>query len=589
MRGLTRRWRTAAPLVEDGSTAARPDLPLIDRLLAARGLTDPEQLEQFCEPRLQHLHDPGLMPGMELATSRIIDAIRRDQLIVIFGDYDVDGITATAILYHVIRTIKPDARVRTYVPHRLEEGYGINCDALRQLRSDGAELVISVDCGITAAESARTAREIGLDLIITDHHHLPESGELPDACAIVHPRLPGGRYPFGDLCGAGVAFKLAWRLATAWCDSERVSEALQQTLLSMLPLVALGTIADVVPLVGENRVLTTFGLRLIRQTPLIGLRALIEASKLMDEKIDSEKVGFVLGPRLNACGRLGHAGQAVRMFTDAPPEEAAAIAQELTRINEQRQRTERTILERAMQMADDAGMTADDRRMIILADPAWHPGVVGIVCSRLADRFGRPAILMQRNGAFCKGSARSVEGYSIHHGLSTCAELLTTFGGHDMAAGLTLPIANLEQFTEHMIAHANEHIASEDLLPAITVDCDAWLDELDVASVERLAGLSPFGRANPRPTLRVPGATVAEPPRQVGANGKHLVVKLRQETPRGRRVVRTVWWQAGSLAGDIAPGMQVDAAIDPKINEWQGRRSVEAEIRDVRVCEPAGV
>jgi single-stranded-DNA-specific exonuclease len=573
---MTRRW------LLHGNSA---DGPLIERILAARGFCDPAAIEQFCEPKLSGLHEPALMPGVDAASERIVAAIRAGQRIVIYGDYDVDGITAAAILYHTIKTIQPEANLHTYVPHRMEEGYGINCDALKQLRSDGADLVISVDCGITAAESARTAKEIGLDLIITDHHNPPEHQPLPEATAIVHPRLPGSRYPFGALCGAGVAFKLAWRLAVVWCNSERVSESLQKTLLNMLPLAALGTIADVVPLVDENRVLASFGLRLIRQTPLVGLRALIEASELMGENIDCEKVGYVLAPRLNACGRLGHAREVVHMLCGASPEEAIAIARDLTAVNERRQRTERDIYTHALRMAEDLGMTGDDTRAIVLAHHGWHPGVVGIVCSRLAERFARPAVLMQRNGEFCKGSGRSVEGYSLHAGLNACAELLSSFGGHDMAAGMVMPVANYESFVERFIAHANEHIVPENLMPAVHVDCDATLDELDMATVQGIGKLSPFGRSNRKPVLRIAGASLSDAPRQIGPEGRHLMLRLRQTNGSGQVWMRAVWWRAGSHASDLAVGQTIDAAVEPRINEWNGRVSVELEIKDVMVRE----
>lgn len=587
MRGMTRRW-LLQDAVGGGDGAANESRTLIDRICHARGLHDSDEIARFCEPKLTHLHDPGLMPNIDRAVERLVDAVRSSETIVIYGDYDVDGITASAILYHTIKSAMPDADVRTYVPHRLDEGYGINCAALKQLRNEGATLAITVDCGITAAASAATAREIGLDLIITDHHNLPaDEADLPDAYALVHPRLPGSGYPFGDLCGAGVAFKLAWRFCTAWCGSERVSEKLQKTLLDMLPLAALGTIADVVPLVGENRVLTSFGLRRIKQTPVIGLKALIEASKLMDEQIDSEKVGFVLGPRLNACGRLGHAGDAVRLLTCARVDEANAIANELTRVNQRRQRTERDILTKAMQMAEDAGMTSDECRAIVLADESWHAGVVGIVCSRLVDRFSRPTILLQRNGELCKGSGRSIDGYDIHAGLASCASMLTTWGGHEMAAGLSVAIDRIEAFTEAFTEHANASIQPEQLMPAIRIDCDAQLHELDESTVRRINRLSPFGRCNRRPMLRITGAVIADAPRQIGSNGKHLALRMRQEGPAGRQQVRAVWWNAGELAGDLAAGMPIDAVLEPKINHWNGRVSVEGELRDVRMSEAA--
>lgn len=579
------------------------------RVLLSRGLNDAETIRQFCEPKLTSLHDPGLMPNIDIAAARIVDAVRRDQLIAIYGDYDVDGVTAAAILWHTIKTAHPGARIRTYIPHRLEEGYGLNSDALRQLKSEGVDLVITVDCGISAIGPARTARDIGLELIITDHHNLPpapdasahpplapgsaggagDSPTLPDALAIIHPRLPGSAYPFGELCGAGVAFKLAWRFATTWCNSQRVSESLQHTLIQMLPLAALGTIADVVPLVGENRIIASHGLRLMPQTPLPGLLALMATSSLVGEKIDSQQVGFVLGPRLNACGRMGHAAAALKLLTDATPMECQEIARQLGEQNQHRQGVEKTILELACRMAEDSGQTRDDRRVICLAHESWHPGVVGIVCARLVDRFGRPAILMNKQRDLCKGSARSIEGYSIHEALAAGAQHLTTWGGHAAAAGLTLPTDKLEAFVQAVTEHANAHIAIDQLLPALTIDCDATLDELDLPTVQRLHALSPFGNGNRSPTLRVMGATIIDPPKQMGAQGKHLQLRLKQDNiqGRGKNWIRAVWWSAGPRANDLAPGMRLDLAIEPRINEWNGQRNVEAQLCDVRVCEAA--
>ena len=497
----------------------------------------------------------------------------------------MDGITACAILWHVIKALAPQTHVRTYVPHRLDEGYGLNADALRLLRTEGADLVISVDCGITACESAAVAREIGLDLVVTDHHHPSESGELPDAVALVHPRLNGSPYPFGDLCGAGVAFKLAWGFATHWCGSRRVPKTIQKVLLDMLPLAALGTIADVVPLVGENRTIVSFGLRWIRQTPIAGLRALMEASGLMKKDIDTEKVGFILAPRLNACGRMGHAAEAVRLLTDAPEVEARAIADRLASLNRQRQQTERTITAHATQLAEDAGMTRDDCRVIVLADESWHAGVVGIVCSRLVDRFCRPVVLMQIQGNVCKGSARSIAGYSLHKALQATEQYLVSFGGHDAAAGLSLSRDNLDAFTAALTEHANAHISGEGLTPSLWIDCDAGIDELDVATVSRIGTLSPFGRANPHPTIRLEGVTLAGPPKQIGGNGNHLSMSLRCDDGAaiGRRWIRCVWFRAGARADDLRSGMGIDVVVEPKVNEWNGRVTVEGIVRDVRV------
>jgi single-stranded-DNA-specific exonuclease len=382
-----------------------------------------------------------------------------------------------------------------------------------------------------------------------------------------------------------VAYKLAWRFATTWCGSRRVGKNVQKVLLDMLPMAALGTIADVVPLVDENRTIASFGLRWIKETPIVGLRALIEAADLTGEDIDSEKVGFVLAPRLNACGRMGHAAEAVRLLTDAPPDEAGDIARRLTRLNRQRQDLERRITDQAVRRAEDAGMTADDCRAIVLADESWHAGVVGIVCSRLVDRFGRPVVLLQQQGETCKGSARSINGYSIHEGLAAAAEHLTSFGGHEAAAGLSLRTADLEAFTARLVEHANARISVEGLTPTLSIDCDATISELEIGTVRRIRSLSPFGQSNPTPTIRISQVTVTGTPKQIGANGRHLTLSLQAEHGGRRRVLRTVWFGAGARAADLASGMKLDVVIEPKINAWNGRETVEGMIRDVRVCE----
>ncbi len=306
IRGLLKRWSRQGPAFDQAGGQ-----PLLGRVLSARKLADPAEAALFLNPTLKHLHDPSKMPNLDRAAERILAAAKAGEAIVIYGDYDVDGITATSILFHTLKALYPEARVSSYVPHRLEEGYGLNTEAVKELAAKGAKVIVSVDCGVTAVEPAVAARAAGVDLVITDHHNLP-TGALPDAFAIIHPRLPGSEYPFGDLCGAGVAFKLAWRLCTMACGSERVSEPLRALLLELLALTSLGVIADIVPLRGENRVIAHAGLRRIKHSKIEGLRALVEASGLAGDNVGEEDVGFRMGPRLNACGRMNHAREAVR-------------------------------------------------------------------------------------------------------------------------------------------------------------------------------------------------------------------------------------------------------------------------------------
>ncbi len=571
VRGWTRAW-TPRP----GSWAEGAGL--LDRVLGVRGLTDPGACRDFLNPVLRQLHDPSLIPDVDKAAARLLEALNLGERVVIYGDYDVDGITATAILYHTLRAIAPGAAVGTYVPHRLEEGYGLNAAALTQLASEGARVIVSVDCGISASGPARAARTAGADLIITDHHNPPTRMEdLPEAYAVVHPRRPDSAYPFGHLCGAGVAFKLAWRLATMHCGSSRVSEGFRSLLLDLLAFASLGTIADVMPLVGENRVIAKHGLARVKHSPMAGLRALVEASGLAGESIDSEHVGFALGPRLNACGRMGHAREAVEMFTTATPAEAMAIAQNLCKLNDERRATERRIADQAAEMAAEAGMTGDERRAIVLAHEGWHQGVVGIVCSRLVEKFHRPTILMSVRDGQCHGSGRSIEGFSLHAALERCSEHLLKHGGHDMAAGLTLDEERLEGFTEAFIDAANAELGPEDLVPLLKYDCAATLRELDVPTVGKLDALSPFGMGNPRPRVRLSAVRLAAPPTLMGNGGRHLSLQLKQDGAS----MRAVAWNWGDRAPNLAQGMHLEAVVCPKISTWNGNVRVEAEIEDV--------
>ncbi|GMV71774.1 MAG: single-stranded-DNA-specific exonuclease RecJ [Phycisphaerales bacterium] len=549
-------------------------MPLVQRVLAARGLTG--DAERFLHPSLTHLHPPSAIPGLDRAAERVLSAIKMREPTIIYGDYDVDGVAATTILYRTIRALEPDAPVRTYVPHRIDEGYGLNEDAIRQLASEGVRVIITVDCGITAVGPASTARSLGIDLIITDHHNL--SDELPEACALVHPRLPGSEYPFGDLCGAGVAYKLAWRLMTMHAGGDRLPQPLRDLLLDLLPVGALAAIADVVPLVGENRVITHAGLRRIRSTPFVGLRALIQASGFADDKVDSERVAFFLAPRLNACGRMGHAREAVELLTTDNPAVAERIADQLTQQNKDRQEVERRITAQAEELAHSRGMTRTDTRAIVLAHRDWHTGVVGIACSRLVERFARPTILLRSEGGECHGSGRSVRGFSLHGALRACESHLDRFGGHDMAAGLHLRESALDAFTAAFIVHANQRIGQDDLVLDLDYDCDAAVEELQTGAVRELERLAPFGPENPHVALRLSGVRVREEPRRMGERGKHLSVMV---SGTGAKALRLVAWNWGDRADRLRPGMTIDAVVRPKLNTWNGTTNVEAELLDV--------
>ncbi len=593
LRGWTMAWRRRSIGASQGE--ARGDL--VERVLAGRAIPD---RQAFLDPSLLHLHDPSALPGLDRAAARLLDAARAGEPIVVYGDYDVDGITATAIVSRMLRALEPGARVSTYIPHRIDEGYGLNAQALEELAAGGARVVVSVDCGITATGPADAAKRAGLDLIITDHHNPPAPGDpLPDAYAIVHPRLAGdgASYPFGELCGAGVAYKLAWRLATMHTGSERVAPPVRTLLLDLLALAALGTVADVVPLVDENRVIVRFGLSRCKTTSITGLVALIDEAGLAGETIDAESVGFRLGPMLNASGRMGHARDAVELFTTEDRGRASAIARELVALNEDRRATERAIFEQAAGMAEAAGMTGDATRAIVLAHEGWHPGVVGIVCSRLVERFARPAILMQRRPArededwcdadtdgrrlVCTGSGRSIDGFDLHGAVGACAGHLAGFGGHDMAIGLRLDAQRFDAFAEAFLSTANAGLNPDDLVRTAGYDCETTLGELTPATVKSLDRLAPFGRANPGVRLLVRGVRVDVRAEPFGMTGAHLGVRLRAEGAWTRAIA----WKWAEHRERFRPGQVLDVLIEPKVSSWSGR--VEPVLIDARESEGA--
>lgn len=580
-RGLTSLWAERSPL------SISPSSDLLARILASRGLdAASDNAARFLTPSLKHLHDPSAIPDLDRAADRLLRAARAGERIVVYGDYDVDGITATAILYHLLRAIAPNADVHTYVPHRIDEGYGLHADSLLALANEGAKVIVSVDCGVTAVAPASSLASTGVDLIITDHHNPPARMEdLPQAFAVVHPRRPDSTYPFGDLCGAGVAFKLAWRLATLACGSQRVPDPIRDLLLDLLALASLGVIADVVPLIDENRVIARFGLSRLRATKNEGLAALIAASGLAGESVKEEDVGFKLAPRLNACGRMGHAREAVELLTTATGQRAIDIAEQLTRQNNERRRVELAIFEHAAELAVERGMTAPDRRAIVLAHKDWHQGVVGIVCSRLVERFHRPTLLLQDHGEECHGSGRSIEGFNLHAAIEACAPHLRSFGGHDMAAGLKLSSNNLDAFTQAFTALCNDRLTESDLIPTRHFDCEAALHELTMDSVRRMQLLAPFGRSNPRIALRVPALRLIGRPETFGSANKHLSLRVSDARAAANApTMRLFGWNWAPRIKEIPIGATLDALVRPGISTWGGVK-VECEIEDLAVVE----
>lgn len=599
-----RRWNVAPAderaqeLAERLRTSA-----LVAQILLNRGLVEPDDCQSFLRPSLKCLHEPSQIPGMDDASRVVARAIRDGKKIVIYGDYDVDGITGVTIFWHALRLL--GAQVSYYIPHRVEEGYGLNCDAIEQLCNDGAQLIVTVDCGVTAIDPIAVARDRGVDVVVTDHHEWKEEGLglgasglggeqasvspsptpqalspiLPNATAIAHPRLPSDQaYPNPHLCGAGVAFKLAWGVGQAMSGTGRVNEQVKAFLVEAMALAALGTIADVVPLVGENRILAHFGLGGLKQSKLHGLRALITGAKLDGQNIDSYHVGFLLAPRLNACGRMGHARLAVEMLTDASEDRAMEIAEYLEEQNRTRQSTERAIVEQALQQIETLKLA--EHRAIVVGERGWHPGVIGIVASRIVDRFHRPTIVVGIGEDLGQGSGRSIDGFHLAKALTAVTHTLESHGGHEMAAGLKVLPSRFEEFRAAFIAHANEAVDPAILTPELRLDCDADLKQVTESLIADLARLGPFGRGNPRPLLRCRNLSLTATPRRVGKTGDHLQLYVRGTSGA---VMKAIAWGAGALFDQLPAGTVVDLAVQPQLNEYNGFRSVELEVKDLQI------
>ena len=580
-----RRWTIPEPSEQAADLAAAlRTSPLIAQMLINRGFSSADDCRTFLSPALTHLHPPESMPNLARAADRIVRAVRDREKIVIYGDYDADGITATAILWHAIRRLGGDADF--YIPHRIEEGYGLNAEALRQICDDGARLIISVDCGVTAIDEVHSACERGVDVIITDHHEwkCDDAGlaRLPDCFAVVHPRLPAadGAPPYANpnLCGAGVAFKLAWAIGCAHASAPKVSEDFKWFLVEATALAALGTIADVVPLKGENRTLAHFGLGNLKRSKLTGVQALIESAGLTGHKLDSYDVGFKLAPRLNASGRMGHARAAVELLTRAAGPRAAEIVKELSQQNASRQAEEKRIFDQAMAQAESEGYDRDDnKRGVVLGAEGWHSGVIGIVASRVVSRLNKPVVIVSLANGHGQGSARSIPGFHLARALDACRAHLQSCGGHEMAAGLRLDSSKFPDFRAAFNDYARQQVTDDMLVPRLRLDCTAALRQITGALVTEMQRLGPFGMDNAKPLLCCASVEIAGLPRTVG-NGAHVQFQVKQDNLH----IRCIAFNQPDLAARLRPGMHVDLAAEPMVNEYQGRQSIELEVKDVR-------
>ncbi len=568
------RWCVDEPnpsLQQSLATAANLP-PLLCQLLINRGITDAAAARDFLSPSLHDLLDPFLLHGMERAVQRLLTALQQGEQIAIYGDYDVDGTTATSLLVMFFRELGLD--VPYHIPERSGEGYGLNAAAIEQLAQRGVRLLLTVDCGITAVDEVALARRLGIDVIITDHHQPPDV--LPDAWAILNPHQLACTYPNQGLCGVGVAFKLITALRATLRQANLFTDRLPN-LKRHLDLVTLGTIADVTPLQGENRIFVHHGLQELTQTRKPGLQALRQVSQREGKPATVGEVGFQLAPRLNASGRLASALESVALLTADNRLEAERLAQSLDAINQQRRDMQRaieaTVEERIMRHYDGHPPAA-----IILGDPDWHHGIVGIVAARVAETYHRPTFLLQIEGDTARGSGRSIPNFNLYQGLQHCARWLKRFGGHKYAAGLTMDVEHLPHLQEEFIRFAEETLTPDDLRPTLRLDANVALSDMTLDLMEQLADFAPHGPSNPTPLFCAQGVRITSSPRRLGQQGQHVRFRVAQNGA----TQEVIAFHMADQVLPLASGSVVDLAFTPTINTWQGRYNVELQLRAIR-------
>ncbi|HSQ31906.1 MAG TPA: single-stranded-DNA-specific exonuclease RecJ [Gemmatimonadaceae bacterium] len=535
----------------------------ICRLLAARGYGAPDDAKAYLRPRLDHLNDPNGLTDLDRAVERIVRALRESETVLVHGDYDVDGICSTTLMVRTLAML--GGNPVPFIPRRLEDGYDLTDAGVRAARDCGASLVITCDCGTSALAPIAALQQSGIDVIVTDHH-LP-GGPLPAAYAILNPKRPGCTSRDKDLAAAGVAFKLALALTRAVGGNENAVYA-------MLDLVALATIADVAPLRGENRVLVRYGLKLLNEPARPGIRAMIRAAGLEGKALTSGRVGFILAPRLNAAGRLGSALRGVNLLLATSEQQANPIARELEELNARRQELDRSTLDRARTLVQQLDLATTYG--IVLAEEGWHPGVIGIVASRIVEEFGRPAVLIALEGEQGKGSGRSISAFDLHAGLSECRSLLLRFGGHRSAAGITIATDRVHEFAARFNEIAASRLTENDLVPELRVDLELPFEQANDELEVLLRYLEPCGVGNPSPLLVSHGVTVAAPPRVVGKDGLKLLLH-----GDGRELV-ALGWGMGARARELDVGATIDVAYRLERDEWNGESRLQARLADFR-------
>ena len=554
----------------------------VGRVLWARGYREPAQAERFLEPRLEYLPNPFELKGIEAAVSRLQRALAHGERVCVYGDYDVDGVTSTALLVSVLR--KLGGNVEFYVPHRLVEGYGLNVRALEKLAARGTRLVVSADCGVTAVAEIDAAARLGLDVVVIDHH--TASQDLPRALAILNPHQPGCTFPGRELAAVGVAFHLLLALRKRLREAGWFASRPEPNLREVLDLVALGTIADVVPLTGPNRVLVHFGLQELARGARIGVLALKSVAQLAGE-VTAGDVGFKLGPRINAAGRLDDASVGVRLLLSEDPREARALAEQLDRANAERQDLQVRIASEAIAHAEKLG-PPEARRTLVVSSSGWHVGVVGIVAARLVERFHRPALVIAEEGGVAKGSGRSVEGFHLYDALARCAHHLTKFGGHKHAAGVTLDTGRISEFAEALEAEGREALDPAQLSARLRIDAELHPREVRMELASQLRRLAPFGAGNPEPVFfcrELAAHEVRLLPDKKGTGPGHLKLRLGEVATRVSEGESIALEAIGFNLGGTVPavGTRLDAAFQLAVDTWNGSERLQLKVKDLRM------
>lgn len=552
--------------------------PVVAQLLALRGISRPDEVAAFLELKMTGLRPPQELPGVPAAVEAIVAAITAGKKIFVYGDYDADGMTSTAILYLCLQLLQAD--VHYFVPNRLDDGYGVSVENVDRLKTRGAELIITVDCGITSVEEVEHAQSVGIDMIITDHHHVGPS--LPSAAAIVHPGLPETPYPFAGLCGAGVAFKLAWALCMEKAGGAKLPEPHRNFLFRAISLAAIGTVCDVVPLLDENRIIVHHGINCLRKFANPGLEQLMVWAKVADKPtIASSDLAFSIGPRLNAAGRLGQAQLGVELLVCDCEDRGTQLAQHIDQLNKDRDSLDRKILKSARAIiAENFDPQCDPA--IVIAEKDWHLGVLGIAAGRVAQQYHRPTILFSIDplgNRAVVGSARSACGVDLYDAIAGAKEHLIKFGGHEAAAGLSIEEKNIDAFREEFFQQVVEQVSVDSLVQDLDIDAESTIGQITVAMIRDLERLAPFGQSNPRPVLCALNVKLDQEVRTMGNEGRHLSLTLRQDSATIRAVAfnKPEWLE---LLQDTEASY--DFAFEPMVNEFRGRRSAEVKLIDFR-------